>query len=58
VNQIFILLAVQGPKAEDLLVSIFGEKIRLVKFYNFGFFNFHGTQQVIARAGYSKLRGF
>lgn len=51
-------LAIQGPKAEDLLASVFGEKIREVKFYNFGFFNFHGTQQVIARTGYSKQGGF
>ena len=51
-------LAIQGPKAEDLLVTIFGEKIREIKFYNFGLFDFKGTQQVIARAGYSKQGGF
>ena len=51
-------LAIQGPKAEDLLVNIFGEKIKEIKFYNFGLFDFKGTQQVIARAGYSKQGGF
>ena len=26
-------LAVQGPKAEDLMAVVFGEKIRSIKFY-------------------------
>ena len=51
-------LAVQGPKAEDLMVQVFGEAIRAVKFFRFGLFEFQGTQQVIARSGYSKQGGF
>ena len=51
-------LAIQGPKAEDLMASIFGEEVRSIKFFNFGIFNFEGTEQVIARAGYSKQGGF
>ena len=51
-------LAVQGPKSEELMVSIFGEKIRSIKFFNFGFFNFLEKKQVIARSGYSKQDGF
>ncbi len=51
-------LAIQGPKSEDLLVSIFGEKIRKIKFFNFDLFDFQGTKQIIARAGYSKQGGF
>ena len=51
-------LAIQGPKAEDLMASIFGEEVRSIKFFNFGLFNFEGTEQVIARAGYSKQGGF
>ena len=51
-------LAVQGPKSEDLLVSIFGEEIRRIKFFNFRIFDFMGTKQIIARSGYSKQDGF
>ena len=51
-------LAVQGPKSEDLMVSIFGEDIRKLKFFNFRIFDFLGTKQVIARSGYSKQDGF
>ena len=42
-------LAVQGPKSEDLMASIFGEEIRKLKFFNFRIFDFLGTKQVIAR---------
>ena len=51
-------LAVQGPKAEDLMVDIFGEDIRSIKFFNFKYFEFLGTQQLVARSGYSKQGGF
>ena len=51
-------LAVQGPKAEDLMASIFGEDIRKLKFFNFKVFDFLGTKQIIARSGYSKQDGF
>jgi len=51
-------LAIQGPKAEDLMISVFGNKIRDIKFFNFDFFEFRGTKQLIARAGYSKQGGF
>ena len=51
-------LAVQGPKAEGLLVSIFGEDLRKVGFFKFGRFDFNGTSQVIARSGYSRQGGF
>lgn len=51
-------LAVQGPLAEDLLVDLFGEDIRSVRFFKFGMFEFKGTQQLIARSGYSRQGGF
>ena len=51
-------LAVQGPKSEDLLVSIFGEEIKKIKFFNYRVFDFLGTKQIIARSGYSKQDGF
>ena len=51
-------LAIQGPKSEDLLISIFGEDIRKLKFFNFRVFDFMGTKQIIARSGYSNQDGF
>ena len=51
-------LAVQGPKSEDLLASVFGEDIRKLKFFNFKVFDFMGTKQIIARSGYSNQDGF
>ena len=52
------IMAVQGPKAEDLMASVFGEDIRKLKFFNFKVFDFLGTKQIIARSGYSKEDGF
>ncbi|MEM6888265.1 MAG: dimethylsulfoniopropionate demethylase [Pseudomonadota bacterium] len=51
-------LAVQGPKAEELMVRVFGESIRDVRFFRFGLFEFEGRELVIARSGYSKQDGF
>lgn len=51
-------LAVQGPLAEDLLVAVFGEGIRAVRFFRFATFPFQGRDLVIARSGYSKQGGF
>ena len=51
-------LAVQGPKSEALMISIFGEDIKKIKFFNFKIFDFLGTKQIIARSGYSRQDGF
>jgi dimethylsulfoniopropionate demethylase len=51
-------LAVQGPKAEDLMARVFGEAIRNVKFFRFGWFDFQGKSLVIGRSGYSKQGGY
>jgi dimethylsulfoniopropionate demethylase len=51
-------LAVQGPKAEDLLAGLFGEHIRDIGFFKFGWIEFQGTKQLIARSGYSRQGGF
>ena len=51
-------LAVQGPKAEDLMAELFGAGIRDVKFFRFATFEFQGSAQVIARSGYSRQGGF
>ncbi|MEL6913214.1 MAG: dimethylsulfoniopropionate demethylase [Pseudomonadota bacterium] len=51
-------LAVQGPKAEDLVARIFGESVRGVRFFRYGLFDFEGVEMVVARSGYSKQGGF
>ena len=51
-------LAIQGPKAEDLLAKIFGKRICDIGFFKFGWIEFAGTKQLIARSGYSRQGGF
>ena len=51
-------LSVQGPKAEDLMASVFGEQIRQIKFFHFDYVEFQGSRQLVQRGGYSKQGGF
>ena len=51
-------LAVQGPKADDLMARVFGEAVRDIRFFRFGRFDFQGRDLVVARSGYSKQGGF
>ncbi|SFK60290.1 dimethylsulfoniopropionate demethylase [Shimia haliotis] len=51
-------LAVQGPKADELMARVFGDAVRDVRFFRFGWFEFQGRPLVVARSGYSKQGGF
>jgi dimethylsulfoniopropionate demethylase len=51
-------LAIQGPKADDVAARLFGEEIRDLGFFRFRSVEFQGTQQIIARSGYSRQGGF
>ncbi len=51
-------LAVQGPKAEELMARVFGDSVRDVRFFRFGLFEYEGRELAIARSGYSKQDGF
>ncbi|MGB5706806.1 MAG: dimethylsulfoniopropionate demethylase [Arenicellales bacterium] len=51
-------MAVQGPKADDLMAAVFGPAIRKIKFFNFDTFEFESQPLVIARSGFSKQGGF
>ncbi len=51
-------LAVQGPKADDLMARVFGDAVRDVRFFRFGMFGFQGRSMAVARSGYSKQGGF
>ena len=51
-------LAIQGPKAESLLVELFGKHLKHIPFFGFDWIDFAGTRQLIARSGYSRQGGF
>jgi len=51
-------LAVQGPKAEDVVAAVFGEQVRGIKFFRFAPLVFTGHQLLVARSGWSAQGGF
>jgi glycine cleavage system aminomethyltransferase T len=51
-------LAVQGPKAEDVVASIFGDWVRGLKYFWFREAAIEGIPLVVARSGWSKQGGF
>ncbi|MGX9354270.1 dimethylsulfoniopropionate demethylase [Roseobacteraceae bacterium S113] len=51
-------LAVQGPKANELMARVFGDSVKDLRFFRFGWFEFQGRSLLIARSGYSKQGGF
>jgi glycine cleavage system aminomethyltransferase T len=51
-------LAIQGPKAEDLLAELFGEHIRKLKYFWFEETELDGIPLVLCRSGWSKQGGF
>lgn len=51
-------MAVQGPKAEDVVASIFGDWVRALKYFWFAPAEINGIPLIIQRSGYSKQGGF
>ncbi|NQV99480.1 MAG: dimethylsulfoniopropionate demethylase [Rhodospirillales bacterium] len=51
-------LAIQGPKAEELVARVFGPAVRDIRFFRYALLPFEGQQLVVARSGYSKQGGF
>ena len=51
-------LAIQGPKAGQLMASLVGDRIQQLPYFGFAMFDLLGTSQLIARSGYSKQGGF
>ena len=51
-------VAVQGPKSEQVMVKIFGEEIKDLKFFNFKEFNFNNENILISKTGFSKQSGY
>jgi glycine cleavage system aminomethyltransferase T len=51
-------LAVQGPKAEDVVAAIFGDWVRGLKYFWFKETSIEGIPVAVARSGWSKQGGF
>ncbi len=51
-------LAVQGPKAESVIVDLFGDWVRELKYFWFRETELDGIPLVVARSGWSKQGGF
>ncbi|NSY38181.1 dimethylsulfoniopropionate demethylase [Leisingera sp. ANG59] len=51
-------LAVQGPKADDLMARVFGDAVRDIRFFRYKRLAFRGVELVVARSGWSKQGGF
>lgn len=51
-------LAIQGPHADELASRVFGDGVKDLKFFRYGYFDFQGRQMLVARSGYSKQGGF
>ncbi|OIQ32914.1 MAG: glycine cleavage system protein T [Alphaproteobacteria bacterium MedPE-SWcel] len=51
-------MAVQGPKAEDVVAAVFGDWVRALKYFWFAPAELNGIPLIIQRSGYSKQGGF
>jgi dimethylsulfoniopropionate demethylase len=51
-------LAVQGPKADELMARIFGNEVRDIRFFRYKRLPFGDISFIVARSGYSKQGGF
>lgn len=51
-------LAVQGPRADDLMARVFGDAVRDIRFFRYRRLPFEGHEMVVARSGWSKQGGF
>lgn len=51
-------LAVQGPKAEDVIADLFGDWVRELKYFGFKQTDLDGIPMILARSGWSKQGGF
>ena len=51
-------LAVQGPKAEELVTRVFGDEVPGIRFFRSKMLEFKGKRMMVMRSGYSKQGGF
>ena len=51
-------LAIQGPKAPEVMASLFGSEIASLSFFHTGYIELFGTRQLVSRSGFSSKAGF
>jgi dimethylsulfoniopropionate demethylase len=51
-------LAVQGPKADELMARVFGDAVRDIRFFRYRRLSFERRDFVVARSGWPKQGGF
>ena len=51
-------LAIQGPKAEELMTRVFGDSVKDIRFFRSEMMNYSGTDMLVSRSGWSKQGGF
>ena len=51
-------LAIQGPKAAEVMAALFGDEIAGLKFFHVGHIDLFGTRQIVSRSGFSAAAGF
>ncbi len=51
-------LAVQGPKAEELMARVFGDEVADIRFFRHRTLPYADAQFIVARSGWSKQGGF
>ena len=51
-------VAVQGPKAENLMARVFGEEVRDIRFFRYRRLAYQGHDFIVARSGWSHQGGF
>ncbi|MGB0866867.1 MAG: dimethylsulfoniopropionate demethylase [Granulosicoccaceae bacterium] len=51
-------VAVQGPKADDLMARVFGEEVRDIRFFRYRRMSYQGHAFIVARSGWSHQGGF
>ncbi len=51
-------LAVQGPKAEELVSRVFGDAVPGIRFFRSKMLEYRGKPMMVMRSGYSKQGGF
>ena len=51
-------IAIQGPKAEELMMRVFGESVKDIRFFRSTKMNYADTDMLVARSGWSKQGGF
>ena len=51
-------MAIQGPKAVDVISSVFGEWVRDLKYFYFKETSLNGIPLLLVRSGWSKQGGY